>query len=685
MNDLFKALFVFGISFGVEVAVAQPTQVSIKKFLSYKQQVDPVGMDCHNYSVIYSNAKKVYNLGGFQLSKSTGLIQDLKVNPAGASYTTLSSTKKRNYVEVFDMYESSHLLWSLPQEVNPTAICYTADSEYLVIASQGKVAFYDTRSYTKTAEVTVEGTPTKLCASANGFYVAAAVGNKVLVVNQKSKNVRQTLNFNAEVVAFDFSKDSEFLGVATGDDKVAAFSTQSLAEIYSNENLGHITALTFHPESKYMVVSADHSKMSFLNLRNKKDVSTITDDGDLSNILFVTDNENHYYLVHNADDEVRYKQIAGLTPNYTKFMEGELNNRLAEWSKMQPMETEEAYKQRVTPEKMAQQKRLFANEIVTDLAGDLLSEVEVSLGQYNTETNMLALEMGDMPDVYLDVPVDDVQDFKSSDDLEFTDVIYGLDENDNFKVIYAHIHNKKNGKTYVFDNKEEKSLDYLKTSDKFVPLETVQTASKEEVALKDIKNDVVAAAQLSENTNINVSTRVESGVNAKGERVENYKVDFNYSVNAEFSEADDFAPGAYRIEKSQAAQSMMKIISKAFNDKFAKYMGAGKEVVVTITGSADAMPIRRGIPYDGSYGTFKNEPCTVNGKLDNISVSEASGIKTNEQLAFLRAVGVKKQLQKEVSSLDKMDVNYKYKVNISKSRGGEYRRIHVNFMFVDAF
>ena len=141
----------------------------------------------------------------------------------------------------------------------------------------------------------------------------------------------------------------------------------------------------------------------------------------------------------------------------------------------------------------------------------------------------------------------------------------------------------------------------------FVPLEIMQQATREEVQLKEIKEQVVEEKKqdklITDNTQINVKTEVVPGVNADGKKILNYKVGYQYEViNKEFSAKEDFPSGGYNIEKSNAAMSLMKIIKNAFEGDFSKYLAEGKQVKVIITGSADASPIRGRIAYDGRYG-----------------------------------------------------------------------------------
>ena len=130
---------------------------------------------------------------------------------------------------------------------------------------------------------------------------------------------------------------------------------------------------------------------------------------------------------------------------------------------------------------------------------------------------------------------------------------------------------------------------------------------------------------------------------------------------------------------------MMNIINKALASDFANYVKEGKTVKIIITGSADGSPVKRTMKYGGEYGDYKDVSVKSGDEWKNISVSKASGIDTNEQLAFLRAMGMKHSMQKNVKSLDKMDCQYETHIEQAQGVGGQYRRIHVDYLFVDAF
>ncbi|MDE7467058.1 MAG: hypothetical protein K2M61_01730 [Muribaculaceae bacterium] len=129
---------------------------------------------------------------------------------------------------------------------------------------------------------------------------------------------------------------------------------------------------------------------------------------------------------------------------------------------------------------------------------------------------------------------------------------------------------------------------------------------------------------------------------------------------------------------------MLQIVKEAFEGDFAKYLKTGKKLKTGIYGTADATPIIRTIPYDGSYGDFIDEPVRQNGQLSTITVTAKDGVKENPQLAFLRAVGVQNYLTDNIARLNEMKPEFDYNIDVSQDRGSEFRRITVIFTFVDA-
>lgn len=387
-------------------------------------------------------------------------------------------------------------------------------------------------------------------------------------------------------------------------------------------------------------------------------------------------------------NSIELRRMPGLKPYYNKLIADEVDKMMDEWLKMMPGETMDQYKARVTDETRRRQRQLFEDEISTGFAGDLLGSMGVSLGSYDRANGVLAMNFDSMPTIYVPVPESDVTSFSNANDLLFSDVQYGIMPDDSFELVYAKITNVPTGKQYIYDNHNRASLDHINAEDA-ISIELLQQQQMEEVKLQELREKVVKEAKssniISDHTNIAVNSKVVPDYDANGKKILNYNVAFTYDVEPEFSAVEDFGPGKYHVNESGAASSMLKIVKEAFEGDFKQYLSQGKKLRVALRGTADAMPIVRGIPYDGSYGEIDNEPVYKDNQLTAISVNAKDGIKENDQLALLRAMGVKDFLEKNVEGYKDMNTDYRYDVNVSKDKGSSFRRITVDFTFIDAF
>ena len=405
--------------------------------------------------------------------------------------------------------------------------------------------------------------------------------------------------------------------------------------------------------------------------------------------FFINRQNSEVFMISNRPKSLVFWDANGLNPFYGKLLGKEVDARMNEWVKMMDGESMEEYAIRVNDETRLKQQQLFAQEVATELAGDRLAMENPFVGEYDAAGNKLNIGFNSLPSIAINVPENELGDFKDGK-MKFSNAVYVLNENDEFELAYVEVLNETTNKVYIYDNIGRTKLTALEEDENFVPLEIMQQASREEVQLQEIKQAVVEEKKqeqlITENTQIDVKTEVLPDVDANGNKIYNYKVSYQYEViNKEFSAKEDFPSGGYNIERSNAAMSLMKIIKDAFEGDFSKYLSEGKQVKVIITGSADASPIRGRIAYNNQYGEFVDEPYYKDGNLDNITVTKATGITSNEQLALLRAAGVKDYIEKNVTTLQNTDNQYEFHVEVAKERGGEFRRINVGFVIVDAF
>ena len=624
-------------------------------------------------------------------------IERIVFNPTGSSIALL---RAKNPISIYSFRDRNKKLFELKEKRKklkakpmPVSMCYSADARSFIVGnSLGEIVIYDTKEYMPLAYIQGEAPATALAMSSNNYFIAAAAGQNINIWNFQTKELRKAIPMPAVVKEVTFSPDAALLAVTTDDNHLTIIDTKNWDKVDIFDKLGGtLSSPSFHPEGKYISVVKDGKNIEIINLKNgvvKQDIVDPT--GGVTGGRFFKNNQNsEVFLLTNRTKQMVFWDANGLNPFYGKIMGREVDAKMNEWVKMMQGESMEDYAIRVNDETRIKQQQLFAQEVATALAGDRISMDNPFIDGYDASNNMLNIGFKGLPSIGLEVPSNEAGDFKDGK-MKFSNAVYVLNDKDEFELAYVEVTNETTNKVYIYDNIGRTKLTALEADENFVPLEIMQQATREEAQLAEIKEQVIEEKKqdklITDNTQINVKTEVIPGVDANGKKILNYKVGYQYEViNKEFSAKEDFPSGGYNIERSNAAMSLMKIIKNAFEGDFAKYLSEGKQVKVIITGSADAAPIRGRLAYDGRYGEFVDEPYYKDGNLDNITVTKAGGITQNEQLALMRAAGVKTYIEKNVTTLGNTKNEYEYHVEVAKERGGEFRKINVEFVIMDAF
>ena len=625
-------------------------------------------------------------------------IDRIAFNPTGSSLAVLRPKKP---IAIFSFRERNKKLFELKDKRKGLkekplmlAMCYGSDARNFIASnSLGEIIVYDTKAYLPQAYIKCSAPATALALSSNNYFIASAVGKNIVIWNFQTKEQRTSIPMPATVKEVAFSTDASLLAATTDDNRLTIIDTKNWEKVDIFDKLGgKLTSPSFHPEGKYVSVVRDNKDIVIVNLKNSVVEQELSEaqPGVVGTRFFKNNQNSEVFLLSNRPYKMVFWDANGLNPFYGKIMSKEVDAKMNEWVKMMQGESMEDYAIRVNDESRLKQQQMFAQEVATELAGDRIAIDNPFIGDYDASSNMLNIGFKQLPSIALEVPAGEAEGFGDAKNLKFENAVYVLNDKDEFELAYVEVKNETTNKVYIYDNIGRTKLTALEADANFVPLEIMQQATREEVQLKESKEQVVEEKKqdklITDNTQINVKTEVVPGVDADGKKILNYKVGYQYEViNKEFSAKEDFPSGGYNIEKSNAAMSLMKIIKNAFEGDFSKYLAEGKQVKVIITGSADASPIRGRIAYDGRYGEFTDEPYYKDGNLDNITVTKSSGITQNEQLALLRAAGVHSYIEKNVTTLNNTKNDYEYHVEVAKERGGEFRKINVEFVIMDAF
>lgn len=682
-----KSIIIFIVSL-LPFFAAVRTSAQVSQENRFPQAVEPHGFCSYQYTGAYFNKKSIYTLRQVRVSEASGQILQMALNPTGATVAAVYEKGKGTSLSVYDFWKEHTVVSSPKLSYSISTICYSPDARSMAVCDRdGRIHLLDSKTLNENFSFDIGFVPERIRISPNLNFLLAGDGNHLEIRILKTGELRKSIEPGVAINDFLVSPDNSFISVLTSDGFIIEYDTASFLPGKEIGSLGAADSFGIHHDCKYYAVVTSPQVIAIVNRLNSQDRNYLDDiDNHVSSPVFI--NNEQGWLGYCTEKSIVYKQLSEMKPNYRKLVAEEIETRMKEWSKRMPGESLEDYNLRVNDESRAKQAALFEEEIATRLAAGQLECSQIFLGEYNLQDQILSLNFDTMPPIYLKVPQEQLGNFSDLSELEFKNARYGLREDDSFELVYVEVYNKRSGMSYTFDNRERKSLEYMKINENFVPLDIMQLANMEELRLEDIKTEIVNKAlddnKITNHTNISVTTGVERDIDAFGRKILNYRIGFTYDVQADFSVNDDYAPGKYKLEYSAAASSMASIIKSAFEGGFSQYLKGGKKVLIKITGMADNLKIRNGIPYDGCFGDFVNEP--VWGKeLYAITVTKASGITENDQLALIRAASIKDYIDKNISGFDIMDRQIEYHVVLSEASGGAFRRTTVEFLFYDAF
>jgi hypothetical protein len=615
-------------------------------------------------------------------------IKDFAVNPTGSSFAVIEQNRIDIYsFENGDMYKFKidKKLRSIRPESQPLAIIYSSDAKYLLVSDiKGEIYVYDTKKYELQFTLQGKTAATSMDMSANEYFIAAVTGNTIDIWNFETKLIRMKLPLAADANDAAFSTDGSLLAVTTRNNQVIIYNTINweIEHIYDAD--GTVSSPAFNADDKYLALIYNDKNIVILDFRKKQIIQKRTEEKKINTCRFFYNTSNHKtYIGFNHSESILFWQINRLESFYTKTINQEVNKKMNEWLKKRQDESTEDYKIRVNDETRTPQTEHFKQEVTTALAGDIVTNDNPVVGIYNMAKGLLTINFTALPSIEIPVLSDDLTTFRKKNKLTYHDAVYLLNENDEFEVAYLEISNAANNKEYIYDNIGRTPP----VIDDFVPLDILQIAQQAESNLRAATEAVIEQSRmenlLTDKTDIQVGTEVLADVDAEGNKILNYMVKYKYVT---FEGEEDFPPGGYDLNQSNAALSLLKIIKQTLEgEDFAQYLDAGNRVKINIIGSADASPVRGKIAYDGRYGNFELEPYYQNGGLNNLTVTKETGITSNAQLAYIRTASVKDWLSNNISTLQQTRNDYQSQIEVSEEKGSEFRRVEIQFTIIDAF
>lgn len=466
--------------------------------VNVKLDKTPDGFANHYSAFYYYSGKEILNMRNY-LMKTADKVSSLYINPAGGSYAFIDSRKEKNTVMVYRLLEKDWQIGKVgtTKQYKPTAICYSPDARFLyVMGSDSRVHVFSTRKTQEVNSFAINGVGTRLDASANGYFLVASSKEKIQIINLDNQTVRTSIPLHTELRDLAFSSNCKLMAVLTANGACDIYDTKTFEVTKHYDAMGLARKCFFHPENKYLTVVTGDQRIAFINLFNDQDRLYLdAKEAGVNYLNYSKTVKNDIYLAYNTNNSLVFTPVGFLTPNRQERLKDELNRRMDDWMERMEGESLDDYNARMNEESRLRQMRLFEADIATGMAGNILSTSEIKMGNYNAEMSMLTLDFDNMASIYLTVPLNELETFMDVNDLEFVNTKYGLNEKDEFEIVYTEVINKRTGKTYIFDNTERKSLAFLEADDNFVPFEQLQGAKMEQLLLEEIKNNIMQEAQ----------------------------------------------------------------------------------------------------------------------------------------------------------------------------------------------
>ena len=323
------------------------TKVPQREEYTIPLKVVPVSLENYLSATYFNDSKSVYNLRSNPMSSVLGDIVSFKVNPSGTTYAILSTKNEKSKVEIYDLWKKDELLHRFKKMEQATAISFSSDAKSLYITTPNQLLCYDARSYEQRWSMEMPIAAKTLCASGNGYFLAASDGAKVIIVNLDNRQVRKTFDLDVKINDIGFSAASDLFAILTDDSSLSLYDTKSFLISQSFENMGQAKALAFHPNGKYVSVITDEGRITIQNLLDTDQSSSVEQEAKgISFLKFIRDNFNITFLTYSSNSNLIYKYLK-LDPNYTQLLKDELDERMSEWLKQMPGESLEEYNIRV--------------------------------------------------------------------------------------------------------------------------------------------------------------------------------------------------------------------------------------------------------------------------------------------------------------------------------------------------
>ena len=706
-RHLLSAVLAISMASASLPAQAQPDrQDGIHERSSFSITNDYSDLKISRFSVIYLGSDHMlYNLMNRRIYDSS--IYDFSINPTGASMAVLYKNAKN--IVIISNRDKNTILATVKgdKKTDPfdekerkgtpsvTAMAYSTDARELLAANDfGEIITYSTDGYWISSVIEAGKIYDHIAVSPNGYYIAAAHGSEMDIWDVDAADIKRIVRFAGNVNHITFSPDSREIAVSCDTSGLQVVNAIDHHRTEVTKGIQNVRQASFHPDGKYIAYAKADSIIVYNLINHRAVFRTGAISGEpldipMSGVMAVNFHTNN--LSHNTGDKVVFWDMSSLPPLYRSKLSEEVDKLMSDWIRQMDGESLDEYRVRVTDDNAARQKAMLLDQAATAIATQVIELEDPFIAEeYDMENHTIDIKFEQLDAIKLEVPEEEFQEVREGD-LSYENPIYTLDDMDEFQLVYLEVVNRTTDKTYIFDERDYiiEDIEFEDEDIDFIPVAMLQTVNMEMEALQQQTQQIMEEKKqenvITDKTAITIDTEIEKDYDSDGNTIYNYNLGYQYDVSEGFSYQEDFGPGKFIVTESNAAMTMLEAIRTALAGDMKKYVDQARTIEITITGSADAIPVGR-ILYDGSCGEYVETPYYAKDELSSMTVTDETDIRNNEQLAFIRAASVKVWLENNVEELKANSAKcvYNYRTEVSDVRGGEFRRIIVQIKFRDA-
>lgn len=190
--------------------------------------------------------------------------------------------------------------------------------------------------------------------------------------------------------------------------------------------------------------------------------------------------------------------------------------------------------------------------------------------------------------------------------------------------------------------------------------------------------------KLYDESKVGIKANLVSGITANSHAELNYRITIDYTCRHFESVTDNYPTGAYLCEQSNASMAVCELTRIMIDELCKDAFKQGKKVDIKLKASTDITQVTK-LEYGGEYGDFRYVAARYNDESVRISVSPETGITTNAQLAFLRAQGLRHNLEQNVRQLKGTENEFSFDTRSYSEEGSQYRNVGIEILVHGAF